>query len=191
MKKIISVLLIVLMLSACASQPKELSSVEVANKFLDGLETFNVEEMNKYLDVKVNQDQKDMVEIESFKPLLKKLIGNGFSAKSETISGDKKTSEVQVVAEIADLKEIMQKFVAAAFSAAFEEGFSDKSEEEQQKIILKKLDEMTTDVKTVQQNLTLYMIKIGDEWKVEDLSGKNEEFLAPFFKDLEGVFPQE
>lgn len=42
MKKIISVLLIVLMLSACASQPKELSSVEVANKFLKGFENLDV-----------------------------------------------------------------------------------------------------------------------------------------------------
>lgn len=191
MKKIINALLIVFVLTACTSLPPELSSVEVANKFLDGMETFDINEMNKYLAVKIDQNQEDMKEFETFKPFINKLMGKGFTAKSETISADKKTSEVLVDAEIADIKEIMGKFVAATFSAAFEEGFSDKSEAEQQRIIIEKLDELTTEVKTIQQELTLYMIKVDDEWKVEDLSGKNEGFFAPFFEDLEGLFPQE
>ncbi|NLW29572.1 MAG: hypothetical protein GXY98_06750 [Erysipelothrix sp.] len=191
MKKIISIFLVVFVLSSCTSMPQELSSVEVANKFLKGFENLDVAEMNRYLDVKINQDEKELEEMEPYKPFLKKLMGKGFIAKSETISDDKKTAEVLVEAETANLKDVMEKYVVATFSVAFEPGFSDKSEKEQQQIIFEKLDEMTTDIDLVKQELILYMVKANGEWKVDDLSGKNQEFLAPIYKDIEGLFKEE
>ncbi len=191
MKKIISIFLVVFVLSSCTSMPQELSSVEVANKFLKGFENLDVAEMNRYLDVKINQDEKELEEMESYKPFLKKLMGIGFIAKSETISDDKKTAEVLVEAETANLKDVMEKYVVATFSVAFEPGFSDKSEKEQQQIIFEKLDELTTDIDLVKQELILYMVKVNGEWKVDDLGGKNQEFLAPIYKDIEGLFKEE
>lgn len=147
--------------------------------------------MNRYLDVKINQDEKELEELEPYKPFLKKLMGKGFIAKSETISDDKKTAEVLVEAETANLKDVMEKYVVATFSVAFEPGFSDKSEKEQRQIIFEKLDEMTTDIDLVKQELILYMVKVNGEWKVDDLGGKNQEFLAPIYKDIEGLFKEE
>lgn len=190
MKKILCIILAALLiigLAACGSDTKEGTPGATVVKLMDGLKNYDEELLRS---VFANPADEDVLEEEAdvvagTLALVKSWASNmKYTVKSYKINGD--SAEVPVKVTYTDASAVMQNAVNTYLSQAIALAalYGDEVSEDDLMALFEECVQNASETEkigSITETITIKVVKIGDEWKIEDLTN---EMMNVFYSNM-------
>lgn len=181
MKKILSVLSIVLILTGC-SIGKDMSNTpkKRVETYLNNYQTLDSNVLTKIDSIVNNETLYSDSQKDTYKDLLKKHYQDlTYTIKEETVNGDKATVEVEI--EVNDYTKALAS--AEAYKTTNEKEFLDENGKlDESKFIDYKLDLLKSNKERVKYTIYFSLTKVGDQWTLDDLTNTEEEKILGIYE---------
>lgn len=189
MKRLVSVLLVLLLLVGCGGGAPANNPKSVAQAFLNALRSGDAEKVMEMTapSQRGDEDSIDIMDMDvKDEKLVKEFTGkffkDGFKVTDVTEEGDSAVANITFSAP--KMGELMGKLMPVIFAKAFDEDYNALTEEEQGMEMMKIMTDSLKDATFDTYESKLHLIKEDDKWYAEALDGKNEDMLEIIFDDF-------